>query len=251
LTLEYYRRRAGVLVWECDDAIHRGYPGSSRLGTWRTRRGVARLLRYVDVVTTTNELLAAELMPASGRVEWFPGPSPPPRRSRAPRERLIIWLGSPSTEPNLMLLPTLATALQADGWKCVAVGGSELAQSIGWETQSWSEEVEHCLLTRASVGVMPQPGDGWSERKAAYKLLEYAASGVVPVASNVTPARTILDRSPLSALLVPNDLDSWLRAANEAFERRVELAEELDAVVERFSPQTSAALWERAVGMGS
>jgi hypothetical protein len=73
----------------------------------------------------------------------------------------------------------------------------------------------------------------------------------VPVASNVTPARTILDRSPLSVLLVPNELDSWLRAANEALDRRVELAEELDAVVERFSPQTSAALWERAVGMGS
>jgi glycosyltransferase involved in cell wall biosynthesis len=150
-----------------------------------------------------------------------------------------------------MLLPSLASALQADGWKCVAVGGSELARSIGWEAQPWSEAVERSLLSRASVGVMPQFNDGWSERKAAYKLLEYAASGVLPVASDVTPARAILDRPPLSSLLVPDDLTSWLRAANDAFDRRGELSDALDDIVVRFSAATSAELWERAVGVGS
>jgi glycosyltransferase involved in cell wall biosynthesis len=250
LMLEFLRRRADVLVWECDDAIHRGYPGASRFRQWRTRRGVARMLRFADVVTTTNELLAAELMPATGRVEWFPGPAPPLRRSPAVRERLLVWLGSSSTEPNLVLLPTLVGALEADGWRCVAVGGGEIAQSVGWEPQPWSEELERCILSKASVGVMPQVRDDWSERKAAYKLLEYAASGVVPIASNVAPARTILDSATFASLLVPDELDSWLRAASEAFDRRVEIATELEAIVERFSARASAALWERAVGMG-
>ena len=217
--LRIVRRCAKTLVWDCDDAVHLGYPGETQDAAGRRGRAIATLLDQVDVVTTTNGLLASELQPASGRVLEFPGPAPAPRLGFAePRDRVVIWLGSKSTTDNLRVLGAATQDLAAAGWRCVAVGAEPRAEALGWEVHAWSYASETAWLARAAVGVMPLARDPWSDRKAGYKTLEYLAAGVVPVASDAPAAVTALGTAE-SGILVQAGR-TWLDAVEEAYLQR-------------------------------
>jgi putative peptidoglycan lipid II flippase len=168
--LRLLRKKAEVLVWECDDALHVGLPGENGRELPRTNRLIAEALKTADVVTTSNPLLASDFRPASGRVVEFQGPAPPRAESLAPRERVVVWLGSPSTVRYLSMLGDAPRRLQARGWQCVAVGAPDQSAELGWHGVAWSLAAQDEWLGKAVVGVMPQTSDVWSDRKQGYKL---------------------------------------------------------------------------------
>jgi len=248
LMLWLLRARARTLVWECDDAVHVGYPGQTGWNAVRTRRLVELTLQKVDLVTTTSPLLAEELRPASGCVVAYLGPAPPARPGRAVRERVVVWLGSKSTEENLALLPDLPSTLQSSGWTCVAVGGAERAARLGWAAVEWTATTQTEWLEKAAVGLMPQRSDEWSDRKAAYKIFEYIAHGVVPVCSDVLPARLVLAHDRLSRLLVADE-SGWPSAVVEAAGARSELLPLLQNVADAHSVEVCVGRWLEGVGL--
>jgi glycosyltransferase involved in cell wall biosynthesis len=207
-----------------------------------------RLLHLVDLTTTANPLLARELVPDHGVSIWFPGPAPERRSTAAEgRDRVIVWLGSGSTQSYLSSIALVVEELRAQQWRCVAVGATDEAQAYGWEVVQWNPAAEAHWLSRSSIGVMPQPTSDWADRKAAYKLLEYAASGVVPVASNVPPARVLLEGPMLSPLLVGDAMPDWLAAIRYADEHRDQLKAALSDLSDRFSVARILDQWEAAV----
>lgn len=240
-------RRSRVVVFECDDALNLGYPGAGPREVRRLHGKLTRVLASADVVTTSNPLLAEELRPARGDVVWFPGPAPDPaHRDGCARERLVVWLGSPSTEGHLKLLDDLPRRLNERGWACVAVGAGDVASGLGWDVVPWSEETSRRILARATIGVMPQAASPWDDRKAAYKLLQYAAAGVLPLASDVLPARVLLNSAGLGDLLVAPD-GEWSDVVDAAVERREEYAPRLAALISHYSYATAASTWLEAI----
>lgn len=247
VTLALLRRLAPVLVFECDDAVHLGYPGQSPRARARAARAVARIRRAVDVVTTTNARLAVDLAPRSGHTVIYAGPAPATNCSgTAPRDRVLVWIGSPSTSDNLRLAGDLPRRLRRQGWRTVAIGARPDAADAGWEVVDWSEAVAEQWLRRASVGLLPQVADAWSDRKAAYKALQYAAAGVVPVASDVEPAREILGASGSPEFLVADGGD-WEAAVTTAFRRRSDHLATLERIVAEHSLAAALNVWENAM----
>lgn len=248
--LRMLRAQTRVLVWECDDALHVGFPGEAARSIERSRRLIRSVLRNADIVTTTNPLLAHDLRPASGRVASFQGPAPLPADEANVRGRVLIWLGSPSTEKYLMVIGDVPAKLREHGWNCVAVGATEEVAAYGWRPISWSPESQIEWLSRASVGVMPQASDPWSDRKQGYKLFEYMAHGVVPVASDVLPARIVLDDDELRLLLVPAGGD-WEEAIVRGAARRERLIPRFGTLLTQHSVDASVCVWLNAVGIGT
>lgn len=238
LMLRFLRARASVLIWDCDDAVHFGYPGA-------TPQRVGATLDTVDLVTTTTPTLARELVPATGRVLSFPGPAPAVAEWPIERDRILLWLGSASTSRYLESLADLPRRLRPEGWSCVAIGADAEVASAGWTLVPWSLANQSAWLRVASVGVMPQTSDAWSDRKAAFKILEYAAHGVVPVADDVPPARLLL-AGPLASLIVASS-ESWEERIRAAATNRSKYLPDLRSLVQRFAPDEYAARWVQAV----
>jgi hypothetical protein len=142
----------------------------------------------------------------------------------------------------------LPRALRSAGWSCVAVGGGDEATASGWNAVEWSPEAEEDWLARATVGLMPQASDGWSDRKAAYKIFEYVAAGVVPVASDVLPARLILEGRDLGRLIV-SDLEGWRSSIEYAALHRERLMSVLRSIALAHSADACLAKWLPAVGI--
>jgi glycosyltransferase involved in cell wall biosynthesis len=246
LMLRLLRRAARVLVWECDDALQLGYPDADTAQTIRDRTRLARTLECVDVVTTSNALLATDLAPRSRQVAAFIGPSPPWSSESAVRRPVVLWLGSSSTQPYLQEMGAAPRMLHAAGWECVAVGANPRVGALGWRAVEWSPDAQAHWLSIALVGVMPQPRDPWADRKQGYKLLEYAAHGVVPVASDVGPARAVLQSTALKSLLV-GDSDDWSRVILRAANNRAALLPHIRAVARRYDVASTVATWRAAV----
>ncbi len=228
------RRLSAVLVWECDDALHIGFPGTPANEIRRAQRLVETVLSHADLVTTSNPLLAQDFLPPSGEVMAFVGPSPPIRRGTPCRERIVVWLGSASTATHLDLLDDLPQRLRGVGWQCVAIGAPSHVASNGWRCVQWSPAAQEYWLGRAMVGVMPQASDPWSDRKQGYKLLEYMAHGLVPVASDVLPARLLMGDPRLAEFLLPAGGD-WVTAVESAAYHRSDLLPCLQAIVDEHS----------------
>lgn len=249
IMLRLLRWKACLLVWECDDALHLGQSSASQRNLRRTQRLIRQTLCQADVVTTSTPQLANELRPARGRSVAFRGPAPAEASCYGRRERLVVWLGSPSTEEYLELLQGAAERLRNRGWSLVAVGASEAVETLGWEAITWSPQAQKVWLGKALVGVMPQRRDPWSDRKQGYKLFEYMAHGVVPVASDVPAAQAVLSPVELSNLLVPVGGD-WVRAIEGAAARRETYVDRFHRVLDRYSVAATVDAWVDAVGAG-
>lgn len=235
------RKLSTTLVFECDDAIQLAEPRSGgRYSSESHVRKQRALLERVDVLTTTNDLLAEDFKPSSGRTVIYAGPAPPVRRSVKPGN-FVLWLGSPSTSPQLDLLDGVPEDFKGSGIEFVAIGAETSKADMGWTVLDWSVETADLWLSRATVGLMPLSRSPWNDRKAGYKLLQYAAYGVVPVASDGPPARRLL-KPDMDECLVPANGD-WQGAIRNALDQADSYPSKLDSLVAESSVATVCAKW--------
>lgn len=99
----------------------------------------------------------------------------------------IVWIGSPATVHYLGLLyeplQTLATKVR---FKLRVIGGGRIdLPGVDVESVAWSEATEAESIRVCDVGVMPLLDSPWERGKCGYKLIQYMASGLPVVASNV------------------------------------------------------------------
>lgn len=240
LMLGLVRIMTRSLVFECDDAI---YLPDSQGEMYTTRSGgrrLTRLLARADVITTTNDLLEEDLAPATGRSVVFAGPAPPVRRP-VKSKNTVLWLGSPSTSAELDEIGTLPETLRARGIECVAIGADPKRTDLGWTVLEWTAEVAEEWLERAKVGLMPLSRTPWNDRKAGYKILQYAANGVVPIASDGPPARRLLSPEMDECLVTRSS--GWEPAIESGLAGAERYAPMLDMIVARNSVDSAAERW--------
>ena len=215
------RAFATRLVFELDDAIYLGYPGMEHEGAKIAAR-VAGLVSRADLVTTTSHAISSDL--SFKGCQFFVMPGPVPDMTSIPDARDVkrdgaLWLGSPSTYADAS--QALSNAASFPGIPAITMLGAPADRlRNGVTEQTWSETRQRLSLQSARIGLMPLSRSAWNDRKAAYKVFEYLAHGVVPVASDVPALRTALGAETETLCVTVSDEDSsaWpeamLRAMN-------------------------------------
>lgn len=104
--------------------------------------------------------------------------------SEVPR---IVWIGSPATVHYLELLQEPLQTLAAKvRFKLRVIGGGRIdLPGVDVESVEWSEAAEAESIRVCDVGVMPLLDSPWERGKCGYKLIQYMASELPVVASNV------------------------------------------------------------------
>jgi glycosyltransferase involved in cell wall biosynthesis len=214
--LSFLRHLTPRLVLDLDDAVYLGYPGSSPGRAAQTAKRVAAGVPFFDAILTSNELIRSDLGLANdSRCIVFPGPSPQILEDtfEPAREKLVLWLGSPSTEPNVeVLLPGLSQGLPEQDF--LIVGSKSDAANDRVSRKRWTYDIEADALRRSWAGLMPLEQSDWNSRKAGYKILEYLRGGVIPVVQDSPIVRTLMgtDAERLCELVSGDSPDAWVDA---------------------------------------
>lgn len=203
LWLERCLLRGIPYVLDYDDAVFHQYDmHPNPLLKWLYGRRLDRLMAGAALVVGGNKYLVQRALDAGSTwVELMPtvvdlaryaaktdamgnGNDVSGQSGEVPR---IVWIGSPATAHYLELLhgplQTLATSVR---FKLRVIGGGRIdIPGVDVEPVAWSEATEAGAIRVCDVGVMPLPDSAWERGKCGYKLIQYMASGLPVVASNV------------------------------------------------------------------
>ena len=138
------------------------------------QRAVASGAEQVEVIPTVIDLFRYELRSEEGL------------RSADGLPR-IVWIGSPSSAKYIDQLrePLKRLAMDVD-FKLRIIGGGEIEiAGVDVETVDWSEKTEVHYISECDIGVMPLSDSPWEQGKCGYKLIQYMASCLPVIASNV------------------------------------------------------------------
>jgi glycosyltransferase involved in cell wall biosynthesis len=194
-------RSAGHGVYDVDDALFH----DTGIGVRRVLNKAATWSRSVaaaDVVVAGNEYLAERASRTARRVVVIPSCVEPtaytPKVSHAladpPR---LVWVGSPATEAYLLgIAPSLLEVHRRTGarLRVVSAGSASLGPLDPIvDRVDWSETGVGPSLASSDVAVGPLTDSPYARGKCAYKLLQYAATGLPMVASPVGANATALE----------------------------------------------------------
>jgi glycosyltransferase involved in cell wall biosynthesis len=214
---------SGRGVYDLDDALFEDQLGWRRvLGK---RRKVELASAAADVVIAGNAMLADFLSDHATDVRLIPTCVDPARYTAkqsydvagAPR---LVWLGSRSTEAYLTgIAPALREVHRRTGARVRIISAASEADIPGLEglmdRVTWTPTSYAAELASADVALAPLDDDPFARGKCAYKLLQYAATGLPMVGSPVGANELALERFSGWAA---TSHDDWVDALDEAIE---------------------------------
>jgi len=253
------RQAASRLIYEYDDALV--YRDSARGATPSKARELkfAMLVRSADSVVAGSDYLARLAGPYRGRAVVVPtilDPADyplraPHRAGAAGTPPKLGWIG---TRSNFPYLEALAEALVRAGTgrevtlRVMAESPPSIPGGDGLRVEfvPWAADAESAFLRTLDVGLMPLLDDPWCRGKCGLKALQYMASGVPVVASDVGVARDVIGPGGL----VVRSLEEWPATlvrllADPELRTRMGLAGR-DRVERRYSPAVWYARLEAA-----
>lgn len=206
------------VVYEFDDAVWRPPFERQRLA-YRLKAGgkIARIVADADAVIAGNAYLAGYARSRNPNVTVIPTVVDTARRFNLPREHregpvTLAWTGSATTTAYLQgLAPVLREVQRLRDVRFVFVSDSFPAMGLERvEEVEWSEATEVAALARGDIGLMPLPDDEWTRGKCGFKIIQYMALGLVPVASAVGANPEIIEDG-IDGFLC-RDEAGWVRA---------------------------------------
>ncbi len=180
-------------VYDLDDALF-----EDRLG-WRRilgkRQKVEQAAEAADVVIAGNALLADFLADHHRDVRMIPTCVQPGHYESKPSYDLagpptLVWLGSRSTEAYLTgIAPALREVHRRTGARVRIISAASDVDIPGLEglmhRVTWTPTSYAAQLASADIALAPLHDDPFARGKCAYKLLQYAATGLPMVGSPV------------------------------------------------------------------
>jgi glycosyltransferase involved in cell wall biosynthesis len=125
----------------------------------------------------------------------------------------LIWIGNPSTVHYLEILKEpLIELSKIYNIKLIIVGASFSIDGVSIEEVLWSEDTENAIINSCDVGLMPLIDSPWERGKCGYKLIQYMASGLPVIASDVGANSNII-KTDYNGFLV-NSTSQWIFALN-------------------------------------
>lgn len=168
----------------------------------------------------------------------------------------LVWLGSPSTEQYLeSIAPALHEVHRRSSATLVLVSGPKPRDHVELgpfvRRVPWAPDTVAQVLASADVALGPLRDDEYARGKCAYKLLQYAATGLPMVASPVGANASAISR--FEGLPATSD-DDWIDAITALLdtsvsERAARGATALLGVRTHYAFNAWADDWKRAVGI--
>jgi glycosyltransferase involved in cell wall biosynthesis len=186
-------RSAGHGVYDVDDALFHD-TGTGMRGVLSKSSTWSRSVAAADVVVAGNEYLADRASRTARHVVVIPScvePSAYPAKTSyaladPPR---LVWVGSPATEAYLLgIAPSLLEVHRRVGarLRVVSAGSASLGPLDPMvDRVDWSEAGVGAAMAGSDVAIGPLTDSPYARGKCAYKLLQYAATGLPMVASPV------------------------------------------------------------------
>ncbi len=130
------------------------------------------------------------------------------------------WIGSASTQKYMVkIIPVLEKIAKEHSLKLYLIGTSnEISSTLDIVYLPWSEATEAENLQKIDVGFMPLDNSPWEQGKCGYKLIQYMASGIPVIASDVgVNAEIVKERK--NGFLATEEID-WQNAIYTYLENR-------------------------------
>lgn len=167
------------------------------------------------------------------------------------RSPVIGWMGTDSYFDELLVVAPAIVAATGRLIRVVSNRPPVGALASLCEFHLWTPEGELELLRSFDIGLMPLTDTPYTRGKCGFKLLQYMACGVVPVASGVGFNREIITHG-VNGMLVDSP-DAWaehLQTLLHDAPLRQRLAQEArKTVVERFDVRPAARRLFQALGL--
>ncbi|MDL2307870.1 glycosyltransferase family 4 protein [Desulfovibrio sp. OttesenSCG-928-C06] len=238
MELSILRKKSKLLVYDFDDAVWTEQEAPMPPESGQHRKEFCRACKSVDLVVAGNAYLAAAVPDGVPRVIM---PSPidtgiycPAGNEATSTVPVIGWMGTGSYLPQAMQVFGEIAALGCP-MHVVSNREPEPGTATPVTFTRWSPDNELALLQGFDVGLMPLEDTIYTRGKGGFKLLQYMACGVVPVASAVGMNREIITDGVDGFLVEPGK--PWLpvveRLKDPALRARMGLAARQTAV-ERF-----------------
>ena len=251
-------RNAAVGIYDFDDALFND-TGQGVRRIFSKAKKCAAAVAAADRVIVGNDYLAEWASERNANVTVIPSCVDPGSyvhkstwtMGEVPR---LIWMGSTSTE---VFLRTIAPALmhlnRHRGARLTVVSGTHW-QTLGdldsmIDRIPWSRASFAALLAGGDVGISPIDDTPYARGKCAYKLLQYAASGL-PVAGSPVGANALaLERfDGLAPRTTAEWTDALIELVDEAPSRRERRGRTaLSAVSLHYSFEAWASVWKSTV----
>lgn len=226
-----FRNNSSKLVFDFDDAIynrddtHKSFFSLSRYIKFK------RIVTKADMVIAGNALLAAY---ASGlNHNTFILPSAVETRNMPVKdygcssdETVIGWVGGKGNLHHLRAISTVLRRLaQTYSIQLNIVSNAPISiDGVRIQNIPWSLETQEAEIALFDIGVMPMPDNKWTAGKCGYKAIQYMASGVTVVCSDVGGNRDIVENGKEG--FVVSTLEDFYRAL-ETLIRNPELRREM------------------------
>lgn len=188
LDLQWLRQFSKKIIFDFDDAIYQRMNGKSNTRSGRFRS----IMQSVDLAMAGNEVLEMEAKKYGANTAVIPSAVPvtgiairqPFTRARPFR---VGWIG---TQCNLRYLHLLEKTFVDLSKKYeielhVICDASFSVPGVKTIYKPWSLTTQQEDLAALDIGVMPLPNNRWTAGKCGYKSLQYMASAVVPICSDV------------------------------------------------------------------
>lgn len=107
---------------------------------------------------------------------------------------VIVWIGSPSTIKYIKLIENVLVNLSDKyDFTLKIIGGKlELNPKINCRFVEWSAATENKELATSDIGIMPLENTYWEKGKCGFKLIQYMASGLPVVGSDLPANQEII-----------------------------------------------------------
>ena len=209
-----------------------------------------RLIRNAAGVIAANHLLFEHAQSLNDNVILIPTVVDlehyQTKKPTAVNKLKAAWIGTPVTFKECFLpfadiFKTLCKETDIE-FQIIARDNLPVIDGVDMTCVNWSAEKEAELLSACDIGIMPLCDDAFSKGKSAYKLIQYAATGLPAIASPVGENKFFITHGENGFLA--NTADEWVSAVKQLtpLQMRQQMAEAMQKKAFEYSLQKYAPI---------
>lgn len=186
----FFLKKMKSFSLDFDDNIAANYVGT------KNKDKIQKLMLLANFVTVGNRWYIREFkgnliyLPTVIDLDYYP------LFKTYPEKKSIVWIGSPSTQKYLMLLKDVFVKVnRISPFTLKIIGGDVQFSNIEIKVEyiPWSAETENKELSEATLGIMPLHDSYWEKGKCGFKLIQYMASGIAVISSDLPANKEIVE----------------------------------------------------------